>query len=58
MYLSAANRALGAARGQAIAVAGRSRSAASKKATQQIAAVWTGALPGPPAPKSKRKTKR
>lgn len=55
MYLSVANKALGTARGQMMAEAGRQRRAASNKAAKQVADFWTGGLLASPAPKKRRK---
>lgn len=58
IYLSAANKVAGTVRGQAMAAAGRQRTAASKKAAKQIASFWTGGLLGRPSLKKKPRSRR
>ena len=57
LYLSAANRAAGAARGQIMAEAGRQRTAASKAAADQMVDFWMGGL-ARPKKRPKRKPRR
>ena len=54
MYLSAANKMAGAARGQMMAEASRQQAAISKAALDQMTSFWTG---GFISPEPKRKTK-
>ena len=54
IYLSAANRAAGAARGQIMSEAARQQTAAGKAAASQIKSFWLGS---PVPPKKKRKNK-
>lgn len=59
IYLSAANKAAGAARSQVLAETGRQHAAARKKAAKQIAAFWTGGgLVATPPAKKQRKPRR
>jgi hypothetical protein len=55
MWLSAANKAVGSARGHATSAARRQIGAAQADATRQIVGFWSGA---PTKPTPKRKTHR
>ena len=54
MWLSAANKAAGSARGQATAAVKRQAATARSDATRQILHFWTGGL-AKPAPKKRRR---
>lgn len=57
MYLSAANKMVGAARSQMMAEAGRQRATANRKAAKQVMDFWTGGIAAAPPKKKQRRKK-